>query len=296
MECPKPLGPTPLGACKWSSVDLKTQMTFQGGYQKKSHPLDLQAIHTTKGTEHFVAVRKTEIWLLAACRGPSYRRGDLSRSKIIEILKTKAEHLEKFGDNDDDPMAHIVCDDADGPPPEKKKKKTSPLKRREDQVLRVEVDLVPKAADPTSTAKKSVRVLLCGRQKLVHVHSEDLPWLVAYIADEVNFGGVVSDVSDVASAVAEANTTVPGLRVEWDFQQLTWTGSFVSGPLQGRSVSCAPTNMTDTKWNQLMAAERVTGTWDAAALHDVDEGARLYLEMHCENLLGAARAGGEDSQ
>ena len=95
---------------------------------------------------------------------------------------------------------------------------------------------------------------------------------------------------EVASAVVEANTTVPGLRVEWDFHENTWTGSFVSGPLLGRSMSCAPTNMTAAKWGRLLEAVRVTMTWDEAAANDVEDGARLYLEMHCANLLAGVNA------
>ena len=115
-------------------------------------------------------------------------------------MQAEAERHHELYDDDDDPMQMIVCEaDAEESPPKKASKKApSPLKPRADQVVSVEVDLVPRAADPTSTAKKSVRVLIEGRQKLVRIHSEDLAWLVAYIADEVSFGGVVDGEPEVA--------------------------------------------------------------------------------------------------
>ena len=57
-----------------------------------------------------------------------------------------------------------------------------------------------------------------GKKDAICIHKEDLPWLVTYIADEVSFGGVILDPGKLDSAVAEPNSSVPGLHVEWDFQ------------------------------------------------------------------------------
>ena len=78
-----------------------------------------------------------------------------------------------------------------------------------------------------------VRVLARGTQSL-WVHTEAIPWLVTYLADEVTLGGVAVDAEEDNSTVADSG--VEGLKVEWDFHGADrWTGTFVRGPLKGES-------------------------------------------------------------
>ena len=101
------------------------------------------------------------------------------------------------------------------------------------QVVSVEADLVPRLRFLHGGANiKQVRLLVTMKRDgpKVSIHADDLPWLVAYIADEVGFGGVVQEPEE-DSAVAEPNSSVPGLRVECDFQAHGPWCARLAGPL-----------------------------------------------------------------
>ena len=59
---------------------------------------------------------------------------------------------------------------------------------------------------------------------------EDVEWLINYVATEVALGGVPQV---EASAVAEGNCELEGLRVQWNFGAQSWRAEFVTGKLQG---------------------------------------------------------------
>ena len=65
-------------------------MVVSGGYQNKRYDLDTETVSTAAGDEHFVAVKHSLPWLLHACKGSGYSRGDLKRSRIIDDLRQKA--------------------------------------------------------------------------------------------------------------------------------------------------------------------------------------------------------------
>ena len=295
-----PIGPAPSGSLRWKPISLQTSCVFSGGYQNKSYAMDCESVLVSNREQVFIKVTKTESWLLAACRGSGYRRGDLKRSSILELLTAKA--IAAWGDDEkpsDDPMNDIECAPTSSDEPIKKKKRQSPIKRAADQVASVEVDLVPKAADPKSVATRQVRVLLktAGKHSVLKVHAEDVPWLVGYIADEVACGGVVqAPGEDLASTVVDANSDVPGLHVEWDFQHNVWMGEFVSGPMKGQTCSCGPSKFTSVKWDKLVLANRISGSFAEATPGMVENACLKFLELHCEGVLANSQSVGENSQ
>ena len=84
MQPHRPIGSPPKGATKWEPVVLRASLGFTGGYQNKHYSLVTETVSTDQGDQHFVTVKKNDTWLLHACRGSGYRRGDLRRSTIMD--------------------------------------------------------------------------------------------------------------------------------------------------------------------------------------------------------------------
>ena len=295
MKHHQPVGAPPPGAKSWQPIRLLPALAFTGGYQNQTYTIATECINTATGEQQFVHVKKSDNWLLHACRGSGYRRGDLKRSKILDTLLEKA--LMKMEESAvaeqlDDPMMQVECDALDARPT--KKNKSSPSKKRQkgEQVVSVEADLVPKAADPLNADIKQVRLLVTMKRDgpRVSIHADDLPWLVAYIADEVGFGGVIQEPEE-ASAVARPNSSVPDLRVEWDFRANVWKGEFLAGPLESRCWTCGPENFTTQKWNRVVQAGKAQGSLQEATGEQVEQACLKFLELHCQKELSDARKG-----
>ena len=240
MDHPRPvlnlrMPPSP-EAKQWRPVSLSPALVLSGGYQNRKYNIATETVNTATGEQQFVHVKKSDNWLLHACRGSGYKREDLKRSKILDILTEKAVMAMEgsaVAEQLDDPMMQVECEALDARPT--KKKKSSPSKQRQKgkQVVSVEADLVPRLRFLHGGANiKQVRLLVTMKRDgpKVSIHADDLPWLVAYIADEVGFGGVVQEPEE-DSAVAEPNSSVPGLRVECDFQAHGPWCARLAGPL-----------------------------------------------------------------
>ena len=136
----------------------------------------------------------------------------------------------------------------------------------------VEVPLVSRSAAPNGTATKSIGVNVVGKHghgALWLLHS-DIPWLVAYLADEIATGGVAtaptvagetaaagqSAVADgPSSAGPMANCSdVPGLciRLKPAAGNLDeYEALFVDGPLEGLKLTSKVSTMSQEKWDRL---------------------------------------------
>ena len=90
MKHHQPVGAPPQGAKPWQPVRLFPALAFTGGYQNQKYTIATECINTATGEQQFVHVKKSDNWLLHACRGSGYRRGDLKRSKILDALLEKA--------------------------------------------------------------------------------------------------------------------------------------------------------------------------------------------------------------
>ena len=90
MEDHQPIGTPPTKTTRWQPVSVTTAVVVYGGYQNKTYALDTEIVDTASGQQQFVSVKQCMPWLLHACRGSGYRRGDLKRSRIIYDLKQKA--------------------------------------------------------------------------------------------------------------------------------------------------------------------------------------------------------------
>ncbi len=59
-------------------------MTFRGGYNDKPYVVPVHTIDANGETLTFVHADKNAMWLLAACKGSRFRKGDLKRSRLLE--------------------------------------------------------------------------------------------------------------------------------------------------------------------------------------------------------------------
>ena len=294
MEDNQPIGAPPTKTARWQPISVGTAVVVSGGYQNKTYALDTENVDTSKGQQQFVPVKYGMCWLLHACKGSGYRNGDLKRSTIIDDLKIKAANALT---EQDDPMMQIECRTLKGTPSKKPTKSLS--KRREECIVSVEADLRPKAAAPNDTRVKRVRVFVNpknNKNQAICIHKDDLPWLVTHIADEVAFGGVILEPGEPDSEVVKPNSSVPGLRVEWCFQDNVWSGEFLSGPLMGRRVLCGPATFNNEKWKRLVEAGKVEGSYDEVEGGKLEQACLEYLVLHCQNELSRAQSVGETPQ
>ena len=125
---------------------------------------------------------------------------------------------------------------------------------------------------------RQVHVVFRGKGTMFMAR-DSLAWLIAYMANEIELGGV--GLIDEDAAVA-ANCEVPNLHVKWDFGDGSWMGEFVHEELQGSRYSCAVRDMTPARWARTDLAEKTP--FERASFHDRREGARLFLQAHCAAL------------
>ena len=144
---------------------------------------------------------------------------------------------------------------------------------------------------------------------------DDVPWLLRYLADEVDCGGVpplenpdgseddVPEESAVAEKATSASagsqevlTPVKGTQagptrdnIRWDFQG-SWVHTWRSGPKRGTTTSCRVAGMTAEKWAVAAAEHEYTTTFADASEKDMRDAARHYLQIHVRRLKEEARA------
>lgn len=126
--------------------------------------------------------------------------------------------------------------------------------------------LVSRSAAPNNADTKLIGVNIIGvhgKGSLWLLHS-DIPWLVAYLADEVATGGVAIAAAG-QSAVADGTSSdgprancadVPGLciRLKPAAGNLDeYEALFVDGPLQGFRLTSKVSSMSQGKWDRLQA-------------------------------------------
>ena len=147
----------------------------------------------------------------------------------------------------------------------------------------VEMPVLPLGHSPG----KTVTVTAVKDGVSTYIHEDDVPWFVAYVADEHAHGGIPDGEDDTReSAVAEGNSSVPGLRIQWDFQgDDGWVGTFVSGPLRATTIKSKLSTLTEAKWNTAISHGAVSGSLDSATFCDKRKAVWLCIELHGQQLL-----------
>ena len=140
-------------------------------------------------------------------------------------------------------------------------------------------------AKPGSKASISINVLLKLKRTL-WTSSDHIPWLARHMADEYGFGGVA--LSKDESAVAEANCSVPGLHIYWDFKNdPAWAATFVDGPQRGLLSICGWQLSPRTKWAAMNAISEYPVTYEEAGTAELKQAAYDFIVNHCRTIAEA---------
>ena len=246
---PEPRTPGPRDS-SWRNITFRQTQCIDGGYQTKTHTVeDIKIDHHGRALT-FVKVDKSAQWLIKVAVGCTAQKGALKRSRVLEQLREKLSSTEASAARAavDDPMDGL--DGSTGSEPKNKKYKS---KRCSGCVQVIEMPARCHLVSPPTTDTVAVRILGLSTTQL-WVAIGDIPWLVAYIAEEVALGGVAIDADDDDdSAVAEPNCSVPGLYIGWSFTHGdAWEAKFVEGPLKGAMFVSSVAKMDAKKWNALI--------------------------------------------
>jgi hypothetical protein len=266
---------------KWHMIEETNKLSFKGGYHAKSETVESRPFTIDgRGAKPFVHVAKKHDWLCKMAGGPLKRAG-----KILDEIREKFFQYEDatdasavadangesaVADAEEDPMTKCDGIRVDTPSPKQQRWKMG----ARGKVRTLEVPLFSRSAAPNNPATKVVTVNIIGdrgKGQMWMLHS-DIPWLVAYLADEVGTGGVAlapavagdtaaADQSAVAggssSAGPKANCPdVPGLciRLKPAAGNLDeYEARFVDGPLKDFMVTSKVSTMSQEKWDRLQA-------------------------------------------
>ena len=277
-------------------VTLEWQCVVRGGACTQPMVVQTMTITTTDGDMRLAKASKTEFWVQKLAAGRMGKRGDLKRSQVFDMLRTKADEVQSSevaddsqdtigaGAPDADPMdalndiAHIEVGDVTP------KKKARGVKRNRAHITPVEMTERPLAIDPNA-APRIVRLMYKSTNSL-WLHVDDVPWLVNYMMDELDCGGVpLLEPQATEVAVAVANSAVPDLNINWDFHSDTdqYIATFVAGPLQGTVVQSRITNLTAEKWASILPPRDVE--FELADFDTRRAGLFLYVQQHCAWML-----------
>ena len=123
---------------------------------------------------------------------------------------------------------------------------------------------------PKTDAKVNVQVLVTGGQGAgkLWIAADCVPWLLAYLADEVNTGGVAIEPGEPQPPAAAGtsppavagrivpNCKTPGLAVNINLENGSmdkYEAVFVDGPLKGALISSKISTMNQDKWDKCQA-------------------------------------------
>ena len=304
-----PSGTSP-GVLKWSPVHIQsTGLSVSGGYLGKKIllPVTTKTFQVAGKDATFVLVSKNESGLLRAAGGVGTPRGAFTRIKAIDTLRQKVIDAEEKRlqsaetrvqppvveepaetEVDDDPMNQLDSIEKKEDASAAKKPRKGPYVKKKKLMHAVEMPVLPLGHCQGKTV--SVQVVLDGVS--TYIIADAVPWFVAYVADEHAHGGI-PDEGDDESAVAEGNSSVPGLRIQWDFQDDDgFVGTFVSGPLCSQVIQSKVSTVTEAKWETAKTHNVVSGSFDSASFDDKKKVVWLCIELHGQQRLDDIDASG----
>ena len=282
------------GMVVWHPVTLECRLVISGGRVPKKE----YAIESTNVSEQiFVRVEKNQEWLRKMVVGPEARKGALSRTRLVETLREKSNRgntaVAECDDRESstaaaDPMAALVSfqaavvDAAEDHPPAKKartsrKTKLTPSSSR---CMDVEMPAAFTAKNLSSIETRTVRLFRKARNSLF-ISQDDVPWMLEYLRDEADGGGVAELPDDEDSQHLERNSAVADLHLRWAFDG-SWEGTWLSGPRQNQSVKSYVKKLTNAKWDSLCEAapDAWSGTYEQSTYARKKQATRHFLELH----------------
>ena len=123
----------------------------------------------------------------------------------------------------------------------------------ENQIFFVEMLILPGEAGAEAEAAGTRRVDVMARGgKSIFIGVADVEWLVTYVAEELELGGVSLVPLSASSTSAKAGGG-QDFRAQWDFAAVYdpgWTAEILTGALKGTTVKCKLANLDADKWGQ----------------------------------------------
>ena len=324
MQQPVPAGYTPTTAprCKhkWHPIQTVSQLSFKGGYSNRAtEPVQTKDVSLPDGTPMtLVHVAKKVSWICRIVGAHPY----LKRAGAI-LDDIRAMYFAAVSDLDDtrgkdtpdvdttDPMAALDAPDEEEPAatyPKGRKRKNknnsdlgTPRTRRPTKVARrnhvmtLTVPQFSKSAQPRNTHTVQIHVAVTGDQGKgeIWLGQQYIPWLLSYLADEVNTCGVelfesvstgegsstiadgsqateLDDANESQATVSSSQSTIAGrpsgdppencgvpgvhLRLVPAAGNLDeYEALFVNGMLKGQRVTSKVSTMSQDKWDKLQA-------------------------------------------
>lgn len=269
----------------WKPISLTRQLVFEGGFQNKAYRLETKGVATPNGVADFVKIDKRQEWLFKATAGKNARPGALSRTTLFEQLKKNlvaAVAAESASDSQgsapDDPMAALAAL-AETP----KKRKLYESKRGKDNITEITMPAFEPTAHPNDERKRVVRLLASSTTSL-WLAEDDIEWLVAWLADEYQTGGVPLDDPAVAGEAAEGNCAAPGVRIVWDFAG-AWVATILEGEQKGKTVKSFVEKLTLEKWTAVDDVHHYGTDFESATPQQRKQATFHFLELHLQRRL-----------
>ena len=292
------------GPVKWKPVEVITQLAMTGGFQTKQLSVESRRFDVDDMSTDFVYVNKKTEWLAKMAGGSLKRAADILDTLKAACVPTASEPVSAVADTaaeagsgeiEVDPMGAldaVTPETPETPPAKRQKKGPTPKKTLREHVVLVDVHARSPTAWPWSKERRIVKVLLTnihGKGKL-WISRGDLPWLIAYVADEVGTGGVRVKLA-VAGLTANCNTPYLSIRLTPELGDMgLYTAVFVGGPLkENPPVQTRIKNFNQAKWEECKATGQhwscPGGPLADAGEADVARATAHYLELVCARML-----------
>ena len=276
-------------ASNWAPIKISRQLVLEGGFSNKAWKLEVKEVETFNGVEDFVKIDKRQEWLVKAAAGKSARPGALSRTKLFDEMKRMLAEAAKCASpapavaaSAEDPMEALATLE----PPEvtPKRRKVYVSKRRVNLVTEIEMLELEPTKHPTSQRMRAVKLLPLSTNSL-WLSAADVGWLVCWLADELETGGVPME-SAVADHEAglEGNCQAPGIHIRWDFDG-AWEAVILEGRQKGKSVKSFVDKLTLEKWEKADAVHKYKTTFEDATREQLKSATYHFLEMYCQEVL-----------
>ena len=292
------------GMPQWKTPTIKTQIVLHGAHLKDATPLEVKEVSCPSAGGDgvsiikFVEVGKCQPWLFKAVLGPNAQQGSIQESTIITELRknmdqramgAEAGHASAVADAGD-PMAALAIRSAKTDPTAGKANATSAgevrtpkNKRGADEIVSVDVlDLFG------GDTKRPVKLLRGNRGKM-YLELDEVPWLVVFVASEMESGGFEgikdphgledptrSQEGGGASAVADL------FKTRWDPTKKMWVSIWLDGPKKGETVHVPMKTFTRGKYDNVRTHDGDLPPWREATDADKKNAACKMLTKYME--------------
>ena len=257
----------------------------------KACKLEVREVDTRHGVADFVKIDKRQEWLVKAAAGKGARPGALSRTKLLDEMKEKLVKEAKFASaapavaaSAEDPMEALATLEPQKEPPKRRKVYVS--KRRQNLITEIEMRELEPTKHPNSERTRAVKLLPLSTNSL-WLSTDDVGWLVSWLADELETGGVPMEaaVADHEASLAR-NCHAPGVHIRWDFDG-AWEAVILQGSQKGRTVKSFVDKLDKSKWEKVDAVHKYGTTFEDATKEQRKTATFHFLEMHMQSVFQA---------